>query len=342
MKSCQGKFVMVILFVLMGVVFVFVMKKSDGKWSLFDNADNESYEKFDDTRLTNWSEGFEVVEIESDIDSSLQKAYFYKSHSTVPRPLIVSLHTWSGTYNQSDELAELCKQKDLNYIHPDFRGANLSISSCCSELALGDIDDAISYAITKSNVDTTRIYVIGVSGGGYATLSVFMKSKHNIKKFSAWASIADLVTWYNENRDKDNNYSKNILDCTGSKNELNIESAVIRSPMFWETPTNKLQYSKLSIYAGIHDGNQGSVPITHSINFFNKLLKELGEADSTKYVSREEVSKMLQHRQPLGDFGSIDGRKICLLKMVNNLQLVIFDGNHEMLTEYALDELLRD
>src|SRR5690606_28748365 len=103
--------------------------------------------RYDDTQKTDWEADFEVVDILSTMDNSLQKAYFYKTTSKEPQPLIVSLHTWSGNYEQKDELAALARSKNLNYIHPNFRGANNSMQACASEWALADIDDAISYAI---------------------------------------------------------------------------------------------------------------------------------------------------------------------------------------------------
>lgn len=301
----------------------------------------KSVPKFDDTRKSNWDKEFKIVEIKSELDGNIQKAYFYKTKTKEPMPLIVSLHTWSGYYTQEDDLANLCMQKDLNYIHPDFRGANWTKDACCSELALNDIDDAITYAIENSNVDNSKIFVIGVSGGGYATLSMFMKSKHNISKFSAWASISDLVAWYNESEIRNNGYAENILDCTASGNEINIVNAKQKSPIYWETPSEKLNNSKLFIHVGVYDGIQGSVPITHSINFYNKLLKDMSVSDSSKYVSDAEKLKLLEFRKPLGNIGNIGGRRICLKKNIGNLNLIIFEGNHEMLTEFALDELLK-
>ena len=40
--------------------------------------------------LEQWSDEFEVVEIKSPIDRETQKAYFYKTTSSEPQPLIVS------------------------------------------------------------------------------------------------------------------------------------------------------------------------------------------------------------------------------------------------------------
>lgn len=301
----------------------------------------ENREKYNDASDTLWNSDFKVVEIKSAIDNNIQKAFFYKSKSIRQRPLIVSLHTWSGDYTQDDQLSGLCRLKNLNYIHPDFRGANNTKNACCGELVISDIDGSITYAIENARIDTSLIYVIGVSGGGYATLAAFMKLKHHIKKFSAWASISDLVAFYYESIIRKNNYAQNVLDCTESKNGLlNEKIAREKSPIYWKTPVNKLINSEIKIYAGINDGVQGSVPITHSINFYNKLLSDLSVTDSSKYVSKTEKSRLLQFRKQLGNFGKISDRNICLKKEYNNIKLVIFEGNHEMLPEFALDELL--
>ena len=287
-----------------------------------------------------WSNDFEVVEIESAIDHHIQKAYFYRSTAADPAPLIVSLHTWSGDYTQKDTLAVLCRAQGLNYIHPDFRGTNNTKNACCSELAINDIDESIVYAIENANVDTSRIYVIGASGGGYATLSAFMKLKQRVRKFSAWVPISDLVAWYHESSIRQNKYAGDILGCTESKEGiLNMNIAKQKSPIYWDTPESKLKYSELTIYTGIYDGIQGSVPITQSINFYNKLLTDLGVKDSSKFVSADEKLQLLEFRRPLGDFGEISDREIFLKKEYNNIKLVIFEGNHEMLPDYALKVL---
>ena len=137
-----------------------------------------------------------------------------------------------------------------------------------------------------------------------------MKYKHKIRKFSAWAPITDLVAWYTESKIRNNNYAQNIMDCTDSKIELNIENAKKKSPMYWNTPIEKLKDSKLFIYAGIYDGIQGSVPITHSINYYNKVLSDLSVTDNLKYVSPSEKLNLIEKRQALNEFGTISDRKI--------------------------------
>jgi pimeloyl-ACP methyl ester carboxylesterase len=295
---------------------------------------------YDDGTRQAWNPAFQVVEISSSIDGQPGKAMYYRSGSAVPQPLVVSLHTWSGDYTQDDPLAMLCRSADLNYIHPDFRGPNWTPEACCSELALNDIDDSIDYALSQGSVDPSRIYVIGVSGGGYATLAMFMKSRHLIRKFSAWVPISDLSAWYEESRIRGNRYTEDILACTGSEGgKLDREEARLRSPLQWETPAGRLEKSELVIHAGVYDGIQGSVPITHSINFYNKVLGDLYPNGSENEVTTEDKARLLEYRKPLGEFGTIGSRVICLEKSHGNLKLVIFTGNHEMLPEAALNNL---
>lgn len=331
-----------LLILILGLSAGIFITQNEGIWNALKKPFSNTFTRFDDTRKTEWDADFKVVSVQSTLDKSMQNAYFYKSKSSAPRPLIVSLHTWSGNYEQKDELAALSKAKDLNYIHPDFRGVNWTKDACCSDLVLGDIDDAIDFAIKNSNVDLSRIYVIGVSGGGYATLATFMRSKHLIRRFSAWVPISDLPAWYAQSKIMKTKYAEDIMGCTGSVDSLNMEVAIKKSPIYWKTPVEKLNTTEFEIYAGVYDGIQGSVPITHSINFYNKVLGDTSPADSSAFVNDTEKLKLLEYRKALGDFGSIADRKVFLRKQSGNLGLTIFEGNHEMLTEYAFNLLTRE
>lgn len=331
-----------IIILLLGLTAGIFISQNETFWNALRKPFNDTFTPFDDTRQSTWDNDFKVVDIQSSLDKSLQKAYFFKSKSSSPKPLVLSLHSWSGTYEQKDELAKLSKTKDLNYIHPDFRGVNWTKDACCSDLAMQDIDDAIDYAIKNSKVDLSKIYVIGSSGGGYATLATFMKSKHTIRRFSAWVPISDLTAWYAQSKIMGTKYAENILDCTSSKDSLNLEIAIKKSPIYWKTPVEKLNTTELQIFAGVYDGIQGSVPITHSINFYNKILKDKLVNDSTLFVSNSEKLYLLEFRKALGNLGSIADRRIFLKKQSGNIGLTIFEGNHEMLTEYAFNELIKE
>ncbi|MFK7833393.1 MAG: alpha/beta hydrolase family protein [Winogradskyella sp.] len=340
MKGNILKLVLVLITLLLGVILGIYLRHNDSIWTSISTPVLNSHQSLFKTNKRKWGDQFKIVNIKSSQDSTYQKSYIYNSKSEESQPLIVSLHTWSGDFSQYDPIAQLCLKNDLNYIHPNFRGPNNTISACASDLVIADIDDSISYAKSHFNVDNSNIYVIGFSGGGYATLSSFMKSKHKIKAYSAWASISDLVAWYKQSNLRGENYKEDILACTGSLDKLNVERAKERSPIYWDTPIEKLDNQKLYIYAGIYDGIQGSVPITQSINFYNKILSDLAVKDASKYVSDLEKMKLLEQREALGNFGHINNRAICLKKEQNNVRLTVFKGNHEILTEFAFNDLL--
>ncbi len=197
--------------------------------------------------------------------------------------------------------------------------------------------------LKMGNIDSDRIYVIGASGGGYATLSLFMKSRHKIKKFSAWASISDLESWYFEKQLKREGFMISGGKLTKKfKEDLSPIYTKTKSPLFWSYPDLDRDKASLYIYAGVYDGIQGSVPITHSINFYNKLLNDLKVSDTSLFVTDHEKLYLLEKRKTLGDFGSICERPIFLEKKHKNMKLTIFEGGHEILYQCALEELLTE
>jgi pimeloyl-ACP methyl ester carboxylesterase len=345
MKKRSALILGCILLILAALLAGFILESNTQAWEKFSNrASPAQITQRNDSSEANWSPDFKLVTIPSPVDAERQKAYYYRSTAATAQPLIVSLHSWSWDYRQFDTLSLLSKEKNINYIHPDFRGQNWTKNACCSELVISDIDAAIDFAIGQGNVDTSAIYVVGRSGGGYATLALFMRSKHHIKRFSAWVPLTDLLSWYEETRIRKLNYADNILVCTQSANrQLNKEVAAQKSPFRWKTPVDKLTGTSVDIFTGVYDGLEGNgpIPITQSINFYNKLLTDLKATDSTRYISDKEKLQLLESRQPLGRFGTIGGRDICLRKEYGNIRITIFIGGHEMLQEYAFNELIK-
>lgn len=278
--------------------------------------------------------------IQSSLDKNIQVFYYDKSTKTKQQPLVVELHSWSNTASsQKDILAEQAHTKNWNYILPNFRGVNNHAKACCSEFVIADIDEAIDWALKNMNIDKKKIYVVGNSGGGYATMAMYMKSRHKIRAFSAWSSISDLATWYEESLERKNKYAAEIVLCTSENGVFDDQKARERSPLFWETPVRKRRNSKLQIYAGIHDGYTGSVPISHSIKFYNKILIDAEEADNRRFVTADDATIMLKTQT----FPSkkpaklIDNRAIIYQKSSQKIRLIIFEGTHEILRNVALD-----
>lgn len=277
--------------------------------------------------------------IHSSLDNNTQSFYYYKSTDTKPRPLLVQLHSWSfpadslKTIGLDVEAAE----RNINYLFPNFRGVNNHPKACCSNFVISDIDEAIDWALKNLNVDKAQIYVVGVSGGGYATLAMYMKSRHNIKAFSAWVPITDLVSWYGQSIERQNKYAAEIIACTGGTEVFDSAKARERSPIFWKTPVNKRKHSVVQIFAGIHDGYTGPVPISHSVNFYNKLLSDHGISDSAMYVPRKDLETMLRQQA----FGvnsrlTIGDKAIHYQKKSKSFMLTIFEGGHEMRSHEVL------
>jgi len=279
--------------------------------------------------------------INSTLDGNVQVFYYYKSTDIKPEPLIVQLHSWSYPADslKTIGLDSIAKKANYNYIFPNFRGVNNHPKACCSDFVIADIDEAIDWALKNMNVDRNRIIVIGYSGGGYATLAMYMKSRHNISGFSAWAAISDLVAWYGESKERRYRYPYEIIRCTGSNNILDTLKASERSPLFWTTPIKKRKKSTLQIFAGIHDGYTGPVPISQSVNFYNKLLSDLREKDTSKYVNNKDLKLMVSTQSfPSSNSNKkIGERVIHYQKSSKKVTLTIFEGGHDLLSKQALE-----
>ena len=293
------------------------------KWDLVDHSE--------------WKSHFRSVTIKSSSDGSLQNAYFLAA--TEEKPLLVSLHTWSGDFSQTDPLADLADKHEWNYIHPDFRGPNWTKDACLSSLVISDIDDAIQYAIEHSSVDIKNIFIVGVSGGGYTTLGSYLRTQHRIKRFISWVPISDLSAWHNQSLSLNHyNYAENITACTSSLDGTG-EKVKERSPLYWTFPEK--DNGALDIYAGINDGHKGggSVPISHSLLFFNRLLHEKGIEerkvdDSTAIDLLTRANRISQSAEKIGD------RSVIYRNITSEATLTIFDGGHEMLPNYTFGRLI--
>ncbi len=301
-------------------------------WNLFSQT------PWDDPARRQWPKDVQEVSVLSAKDGALQKAMYYQPPGGGLKPLIVSLHTWSGDYAQYDPLIDEVIGKGYHYIHPDFRGPNTRPEACGSPLVAQDIEDAIAYAVSRGNVDTSEIHIIGASGGGYATLLCYTRIQRPVKSFSAWVPISNVKDWFWETKSRNLPYAAHILQATRSGATLNNEEAGRRSPIFDPLPPQMPRNGSLFIYAGIHDGYTGSVPVTQSIHMFNRLVWYWDGRKSKFAVPDEDIVELLSKRCfPSADFGFIGSRKRHYFRQYRNISLTLFEGGHEMLETVALD-----
>ncbi len=276
------------------------------------------------------------VKIKSTLDQSLQPSLIWapETAKTTPTPLLVFLHSWSGNYKQNNaKWLNEAQKRGWIYLHPDFRGVNQQPEACGSRLARQDILDAIDFTIEHYDVDPSRIYLAGTSGGGHMTM---LMAGHHPDRFSAassWVGISELADWYRFHL-KDGepqNYARMILkslqDKPGASAEIDAEYRD-RSPLYWIANATEVP---LDLNAGVTDGKTGSVPFAQTVNAFNALA----EKNQTTPVSKAEIQQLWDHgklQKPLPADQETDetyGRAIHLRRNSGLARVTIFQGGHE-------------
>ncbi len=219
--------------------------------------------------------------VPSSIDQSLQPSLFYRA-SKKKSPLLVILHTWSfDRYNQINDFLPYQKDTNWNMLFPEFRGPNLTSNqngqlACGSLLAKQDIIDAIDYVKNHNNIDEQKIMLVGSSGGGHMSLLMAAYRPHLFSTIIANCSVTDLSRWRNENSD----YAKHVEYClAGSPNKHNIYDYKYRSPIFH---AREIAKAKVKIIHGKHDR---SVPFSHSLDLYNRIIKENSKANVTLEIN---------------------------------------------------------
>jgi hypothetical protein len=285
-------------------------------------------------------EGPPTVTVPAYASAPAQLARFWSA--SVKGPLIVDLHQWStdqSGFNGDDVRFDLeIRKLGWNFVRPALAGKNNNPHACCSAEVLDGILASIQFAEAQGKVDRSAIYIVGVSGGGYTTLCAYMSGKVHARAMIAWASITDLAAWHEQH--PADQYGKDVESCTGSSaGKLNLPECAKRSPI---SMGNGQPDTPVYIFAGIHDGFTGSVPITHSVRLFNRLA-ELYGAPGRK-VDDGTLIEMLDRRfGPDSTKGKkIGGRLVHLERSAGAAHLTIFEGGHEMLTRATVPILVGD
>ena len=287
------------------------------------------------------------IQVRSSLDGTIQPSYVIlpdgAGQGGRPRPLLVSLHTWSGDLEQRNlELEEAARQIGWIYLFPNFRGRNNHPEACGSNKAQQDILDAIEWCKTKYSVDTRRIYLSGNSGGGHMTMLMVAKNPDLFAAASAWVGISDLEDWYKTQNERKSRYARDIARCCGG---VPGESAEVDREYRDRSPITFLHRAKnvpLDISAGVHDGHKGSVPIRHSLNAFNAIAK----ANQTPVITAAEIEQLSRANGHLDHPAASDqvedpsfGRAIYLRRMSKNARVTIFEGGHEGITTATIEWL---
>ena len=288
-----------------------------------------------------WPAQVKEIKYKSTADNSMQKAMFYAPKNKKKIPLAVALHTWSADYKQPNVVpAKWAIEKDWVFIHPDFRGPNWTPQAMGSELAIQDIIDAVEYAKSQADIDTDRIYLVGGSGGGYATLLMAGRAPGIWAACSAWCPISDLKKWHGQCKKVKLGYYAQIEKSAGGNPQKDAkanEECVKRSANTYLASAKDVT---LEIATGIHDGHNGSVPVSHALEAFNVLAKpedRISEEDIKYFVEKEAVPPHLAMKKK--ELIPTTNRVIHFRRVSGNVRVTIFEGGHELLPNPALNWL---
>ncbi len=286
------------------------------------------------------------VQVVSTLDGKSQPVLYWAPESATRQPtvLFVFLHSWSSDYKQDNSKWQReAVKRGWIYLHANFRGANNSPQACGSRFARRDILDAMDFATQRFNVDGSRVYLAGVSGGGHMAMLMAGHHPDRFSAVSAWVGISDLSEWYRFHlKDgKPQKYAQMILKSFGGppgEDAMTDAEYRDRSPLFHMHRVGNLP---VDIHAGVNDGHTGSVPVRHSLSAFNEIARRHGSEPVTE-AEMEALWTARQLTDPKPSDTAEDpsyGRKIFLRRMSAQSRVTIFDGGHESLVAPACDWL---
>jgi len=288
-----------------------------------------------------WPEETRTVEYRATVDESMQPAVMYAAKSDEKRPLLVGLHTWSGGFDQAGGetiYARWCIERDWHFIHPHFRGPNRTPQAMGSELMVQDIIDAVEFMKKNHAVDTDRIYLVGASGGGYASLLMAGRAPDIWAGVSAWASISDIRAWWEHCNGKWR-YSGEIEKAAGGRPDTDPKAAEECEKRSAVTYLHRAAGVNLDISAGVTDGHKGSVPFSHSLRAFNRVVPKKGRI-AENLIEQFYKTRKLPEQLPAAAADPLYGKKRPIFRKTSgNTRVTIFDGDHEIIHEAALNWL---
>lgn len=305
-----------------------------------------------DADLSVWQEyisDIQDIEITSSADEASQPALYYDSGSDEEKPLLIVLHSWSTNYLQNIDipLGEFAVANDWVFIHPDFRGENDGrTESTASDLVMSDMEDALEYARENANIDESRIYLLGYSGGAMNALHFASRNPEVFAGVAAWVPVYDLVTWYQWNAERGEEYADEIAGaCGGEPTEGSEakEECVQRSVSAHLTDIG----GELRVLLA-HGINDNTVPPEQALHAFNDLAAEEDR------ISQDQIDHIMEHREvpeALVERSAHEERNfryfdeadapVQLYLQTGPAELVLFDGEHEMLYRPGLEWLAR-
>ncbi|SVE12388.1 uncharacterized protein METZ01_LOCUS465242, partial [marine metagenome] len=200
----------------------------------------------------------------------------------------------------------------------------------------------VEYAKKKGAVDESRIYLVGASGGGYAALLMAGRAPEVWAGVSAWVPISDLSKWHKETTARKLRYAGEIEKSIGGKPTHGSKAAAEAKKRSAITYLARAKGMALDINAGITDGHNGSVPISHSLEAFNVLAAPKDRLTAeviAEFVKTATVPKALDRQAP--EDVSYGKKAVLFRRQSSATRVTIFQGGHEIIPGAALQWLAK-
>lgn len=285
------------------------------------------------------------VKIPSSADGSKQPALFFAPEQDEPRPLLVVLHSWSVNYldHASIPYGVWAARNGWNFIHPDYRGRFNRPEATGSELAVQDIVDAVAYAKEHGNVDASRVYLVGYSGGGMMALTLAGRHPELWAAAVAWVPVFDLVDWHRETKTKYRRYAGEIRrSCGGAPVPgSDAEAECLRRSASAHLEGARGSPVRIYIAAGIDDP---FVSPRHALSAFNLLAAEpdrFTEQQIGRLVDMRDVPADMRSLAPGDSTYASVGRPVLLQRSSGQVTLLVFQGRHDVIYNAGLLWLAR-
>ncbi len=283
------------------------------------------------------TKGLKTKEVEYPIsDGTMQPARLYLAPSKEPRPLLVAVHAWSADYKQcfTPLVEDWCVANDYHIISPNFHGPSWNYDSCGSGRAIQDVLEAIDAVKAQAAVDTSKIFLYGCSGGGHFSMQLAARHPEIWAGVVSWVGISDLAKWHAQTACRtDNpgfiNYSHHLEKVCGGKpgDSPAVDAEYTRrSPITWLRGVP----FPLEINAGIHDGHTGSVPVSQTLEAFNKCAggKDRLTEEEIEIITKEE--RIPDHLKQEWDAPEYATNPLLFRRRSGNVTVNIFEGGHQV------------
>lgn len=272
------------------------------------------------------------VRIKSTLDGKQEPALFYASRSSRSKPLLVVLHSWSNTYLQVPSLpfALWAEKYDWAFIQPNYRGIFDNPDAMASDLAIQDIIDAVAYAKEHADIDTTRIYLLGASGGAMTSLVAAGRHPEIWAGVAAWVPVFDIPDWYDFNLYYPHRkYIAQIENALGGKPLPETTAATEGKKRSPSTYMQQLKDVPILLAHGINDL---LVPASHSIRAFNILAQpqDTISQEHMEYIVKEQAMPESLQGQVANKYFSARDPKVVFSRTSGNASLYLFVGVHDM------------